>query len=56
MEFLKKLAYYLNPFAKRDPNAKGKVYLKAMHGINRISIYLFILALVVIVYRLLKGS
>lgn len=49
----KKLVYYLNPFAKRDELARGNFSLRAMHGINRISIYLFIVALVVIVYRLL---
>lgn len=52
MRFLQKLLWYLNPLAKKDPQAKGNFNLKAMHGINRISIYLFLVALVVICYRL----
>lgn len=53
MKFLNRILYYLNPTSK-DPNSKGNFNLKAMHGINRISIYLFVVALVVIVYRLLS--
>ena len=48
--FLKRLLYYLNPatlFGKGDPN----VNLRFMHGINRISILLFLGCLLVMVLR-----
>ncbi len=48
--FLKRLLYYLNPatlFGKGDPNSS----LRFMHGINRISIFLFLFCVVVMVLR-----
>lgn len=48
--FLKRVLYYLNPatmFGKSDPN----VNLRFMHGINRISILLFLVCLVVMGVR-----
>jgi len=48
--FLKRILYYLNPatlFSKPDPNSS----LRFMHGINRISIFLFLFCLVVMVVR-----
>jgi len=48
--FLKRLLYYLNPatlFGKSDPN----VNLRFMHGINRISILLFLACLTVMIVR-----
>jgi hypothetical protein len=48
--FLKRLAYYLNPkslFGKSSENSS----LRFMHGINRISILLFMFCLVVMVVR-----
>lgn len=50
MKFLKRILFYLNPLS-RDENAKGNFNLRAMHGINRISIYLFIFAVVIMVIR-----
>lgn len=51
--FLKRLLYYLNPatlFGKPDRSGS----LRFMHGINRISIFLFLIGLVVLVVRALS--
>lgn len=48
--FLKRLLYYLNPatlFGKSDPN----VNVRMMHGINRISILMFLGCLAVILAK-----
>jgi len=48
--FLKRILHYLNPatlFGKGDPNLN----LRFMHGINRISISLFLFCLVVMLVR-----
>lgn len=48
--FLKRLLYYLNPaslFGKTNENSS----LRFMHGINRISILLFLAGVVVMVFR-----
>lgn len=48
--FLKRVLHYLDPrslFGKSDPNSS----LRFMHGINRISIFLFLFCLVVMVVR-----
>ena len=48
--FLKRLLHYLNPatlFGKSSEN----VNLRFMHGINRISIFLFLICIVVMVVR-----
>ena len=52
MTWFKRLIFYLNPFSK-DANAKSNFSLKAMHGINRISIYLFITAIFIMLVRYL---
>jgi hypothetical protein len=36
---------------KRDPNAPNTQWMRYMHGINRISIFMFLLALIVIIVR-----
>jgi hypothetical protein len=36
---------------KRDPNAPHTRTIKVMHGINRISIFMFLLAIIVIIVR-----
>lgn len=48
--FLKRIAYYLNP-ATLFGKSEGNTSLRFMHGINRISIFLFILCVVVMVVR-----
>jgi hypothetical protein len=50
--FFKKLLYYLNPknlFKKEEVD----VNLKMMHGINKISIFLFIACLIYLAIKLL---
>jgi len=41
--------------SKKDPARPKSFNLKAMHGINRISLLLFIVALIIIIVRLIKG-
>ncbi|MBS1742771.1 MAG: hypothetical protein JST81_06995 [Bacteroidetes bacterium] len=36
---------------KRDPNEKPTQWMKYMHGINRLSIILFLLALIIIAVK-----
>lgn len=38
-------------FRKKDPNAKQNLSLRFMHGINKISIIMFIIALLVLTFR-----
>ncbi|MFI5154016.1 MAG: DUF6728 family protein [Chitinophagales bacterium] len=38
---------------KRDPNAPHTRWMRYMHGINRISIFLFLFGLLVILFRVL---
>ncbi len=51
MGIFKQLAEYLF-LRKKDPNRPNTGFVKAMHGINRISILLFLFAIIVMVYRL----
>jgi hypothetical protein len=37
---------------KRDPNAPHTKWMQYMHGINRISLFMFLIALIVIVIKL----
>jgi hypothetical protein len=43
--------YFLRVFGKRDTNAPDSFNLRMMHGINRISILMFLFALCVMLYR-----
>jgi hypothetical protein len=52
MGVLKQLAEYLY-IKKRDPNDQRTQWMKYMHGINRLSIILFLLALIIIAIKLL---
>ena len=38
-------------FRKRDPSKKVSINLKLMHGINKISIIIFIFAVIIIIAR-----
>jgi hypothetical protein len=38
---------------KKDPNAPRDGWIKYMHGINRISIFMFLAAIIVIIVRAL---
>jgi len=51
MGILRQMAEYLY-LKKKDPQAKTTQWMKYMHGINRISILLFLFAMLVILYRL----
>mgnify|MGYP003577911151 CR=1 FL=1 len=51
MGILKQLAEYLY-IKKRDPNAPDSKWMRYMHGINRISLIMFVIALIVIFIKL----
>ncbi len=40
---------------KRDPNEPRNINIKMMHGMNRISILLFLIAIIIMVIRLIRG-
>jgi hypothetical protein len=50
MGFLRQLAEYLY-IKKRDPDAPHSKWMQYMHGINRISIFMFLFALIVIIIK-----
>lgn len=39
---------------KKDPNRPDTTWVKYMHGINRISILLFLVGLVILAFKLLR--
>jgi len=43
--------YFLRVFRKPDPNHPSNVNLRMMHGINRISIVMFLFCILVMLYR-----
>lgn len=47
------IAQYLY-LKKKDPNAPNTPFVKYMHGINRISILLFLAGMVILVVKLLR--
>ena len=52
MGILKQLAEYLY-IKKRDPNDERTQWMKYMHGMNRISILMFLVALIIILFKLI---
>lgn len=50
MGIFKQVAEYLY-IKKRDPNSPDSSWLRKMHGINRISIFLFLFCLLVMLGR-----
>ncbi len=52
MSILKQIGQYLY-LVKKDPNHKPTQWMGYMHGINRISILLFLFAMIVIIMRLI---
>jgi Family of unknown function (DUF6728) len=54
MGFWRQIAEYLW-IRKRDPNAPHSRWIGYMHGMNRISILLFLLAIIIIIIRLITG-
>ena len=53
MSVLRQVAEYLY-LKKRDPNEPRTKWEKYMHGINRISILLFLLAMIILAIKLLR--
>lgn len=53
--FFKRLLHYLNPAAlfKKE---KGNLNLRMMHGINRISIFMFLICIIVLIVRWMGRS
>ncbi len=43
--------YILRIFGKKDPNAPKSINLKLMHGINRITIVIFVLAILFFIMK-----
>ena len=54
MTFKKQILNYLL-FRKRDPNEPHNTNIGLMHGMNRISIFVFLFAIVVMIFRLFRG-
>lgn len=53
MGVLQQIAEYLY-LKKKDPNAPRTKWMKYMHGINRLSILLFLLAMIILAIKLLR--
>ena len=55
MGFVRKFLSYLNPsgFVKKTDDEKKNVNLRFMHGINRISIWIMLGAIIVMIIRYL---
>lgn len=51
MGILRQLAEYLY-LKKKDPNEPRTQWMKYMHGMNRISLIMFLIAVVIIIFRL----
>ena len=43
--------YFTRLFIRKDPDAPSNTNLKMMHGINKISIILFLVALIIMISR-----
>jgi hypothetical protein len=41
---------------KRDPNAPKNINIKFMHGMNRISLFMFLIAVIIMIVRLFHRS
>ena len=50
---LNQIAEYLY-LKKKDPNAPNTQWVKYMHGINRISIFLFLFGLIILAIKILR--
>lgn len=48
----RQIAEYLY-IKKRDPNEPNQGWIRYMHGINRISIFMFLIAIIVLIVRAL---
>ena len=52
MSVLRQVAEYLY-IKKKDPDEKPTQWMKYMHGINRLSIFLFIIAMIILAIKLI---
>ena len=52
MKFLRQIGEYLF-IVKRDPNQERTGMMKAMHGMNRLSLLMFIVSLLVVLFKFL---
>ncbi|SMG07225.1 hypothetical protein SAMN05661096_00020 [Marivirga sericea] len=50
------VGYFKRLFGTKDPNAPSNFNLKMMHGINKISIVMFLIAVIVMVTRAIMRS
>ncbi len=55
MGIMRQLAEYLY-IKKRDPNAPNTQWVRYMHGINRISLMLFIVAMIILAVKLIRAN
>jgi hypothetical protein len=53
MGIFRQVAEYLY-LKKKDPDAPKTQWLKYMHGINRISIFMFLIGMIILAIKLLK--
>ena len=51
MGFWRQLAEYLY-IKKKDPNTPRTQWMKYMHGINRLSLIMFLIAIIIIIVKL----
>ncbi len=52
MSVLRQIGEYLY-LKKKDPNAPRGRFISTMHGINRLSIFMFIIAIIIIIVKLI---
>lgn len=56
MTFWQKIIHYLNPLTLfQKPEKRPNLNLRFMHGINRISIFMFLLGLILLIIKYIKG-
>jgi hypothetical protein len=53
MSVLRQMAEYLY-IKKKDPNAPDSQWMRYMHGINRISIFMFLIGLLILAVKLIR--
>jgi len=53
MGVLNQIAEYLY-LKKKDPNAPDSQWVKYMHGINRISLFMFLIGLIILTVKLIR--
>jgi hypothetical protein len=54
MSVLRQMAEYLY-LRKKDPNSPDTQWIKYMHGINRISLLMFLVGLIILAVKLIRS-